>query len=74
LDKAGGYALQEFGETIIAAVSGSESNVIGLPLELLSRELGAFCGIAVPGKIPVEALTAFSASRHARQVAGTLYR
>lgn len=35
-DKAGGYALQERGEWIIASVEGSRSNVIGLPVEKLS--------------------------------------
>ena len=39
LDKAGGYAIQEHGEMIVAAVSGSYSNVVGLPLEPLRSEL-----------------------------------
>ncbi len=38
LDKAGGYALQERGDWIIERVIGSESNVIGLPLDRV-REL-----------------------------------
>ena len=33
LDKAGAYALQGAGRRFVAAVEGSESNVIGLPLE-----------------------------------------
>jgi septum formation protein len=33
LDKAGAYALQGEGRRLVAAVEGSESNVIGLPLE-----------------------------------------
>ena len=33
LDKAGAYALQGAGRRFIAAVEGSETNVIGLPLE-----------------------------------------
>ena len=33
LDKAGGYAIQEHGELIIAGQTGSFSNIIGLPLE-----------------------------------------
>jgi len=33
LDKAGGYAIQECGEKIVAGHSGSLSNIIGLPLE-----------------------------------------
>jgi septum formation protein len=43
LDKAGGYALQGAGGRFVAAVEGSRSNVIGLPLELvlpLLAELG----------------------------------
>lgn len=36
-DKAGSYALQEHGDMIIAAVSGSVSNVIGFPLRLFLR-------------------------------------
>ena len=34
-DKAGGYALQGIGGLFVAAVDGSSSNVIGLPLPLL---------------------------------------
>ncbi len=39
LDKAGGYAIQDHGELIVAEVSGSFSNVVGLPLEKLGEEL-----------------------------------
>jgi len=39
LDKAGAYAIQEHGELLVAEVSGSYSNVVGLPLERLSAEL-----------------------------------
>ncbi len=39
LDKAGAYAIQEHGERIVAHVSGSYSNVVGLPLERLRSEL-----------------------------------
>ncbi len=42
LDKAGGYAAQEHGSEIIASVSGSWTNVVGLPMETLSRQLEAF--------------------------------
>lgn len=35
LDKAGAYAAQEHGETIIARIEGSFSNVMGLPVERL---------------------------------------
>jgi len=43
LDKAGGYAIQEDRGELIARIDGSRSNVMGLPLELLRRELAAFC-------------------------------
>jgi len=39
LDKAGGYAIQEHGELIVSEISGSYSNVVGLPLERLAQEL-----------------------------------
>jgi septum formation protein len=39
LDKAGAYAIQESGEIIISEISGSYSNVVGLPVELLREEL-----------------------------------
>ena len=39
LDKAGGYAIQEYGERIVAEISGSYSNVVGLPVERVREEL-----------------------------------
>lgn len=39
LDKAGAYAIQEHGKMIVAGISGSYSNVVGLPLERLNLEL-----------------------------------
>ncbi len=39
LDKAGAYAAQEHGETIIARIEGSFSNVMGLPVERLRTVL-----------------------------------
>jgi len=39
LDKAGAYAIQEHGNMIIKSIKGSRSNVIGLPLERLGKEL-----------------------------------
>ena len=33
LDKAGGYAIQEHGELIVAGFRGSMTNIVGLPLE-----------------------------------------
>jgi septum formation protein len=42
LDKAGAYAVQEHGEKIIAEISGSHSNVMGLRVEQLLVELEAW--------------------------------
>ncbi len=39
LDKAGAYAIQEGGETIVSRVEGSLSNVVGLPLVSLEAML-----------------------------------
>lgn len=39
LDKAGAYALQADRGDLIARIEGSRTNVIGLPLELLRKEL-----------------------------------
>jgi septum formation protein len=41
LDKAGAYAAQEDDGVMIARVEGSFTNVIGLPMEALARELAA---------------------------------
>ena len=48
LDKAGSYAAQEHGEKIIASYEGSWTNVLGLPMERLTRVLAEQFGI-VPG-------------------------
>ncbi|MDD5140818.1 MAG: Maf family protein [Verrucomicrobiales bacterium] len=42
LDKAGAYAIQEHGEWLISEISGSYSNVVGLPMERLREELAAW--------------------------------
>jgi septum formation protein len=42
LDKAGAYAIQEHGELIVAKTEGSYSNVVGLPMERLRKELKSF--------------------------------
>ena len=39
LDKAGAYAIQESGDLIIAGIRGLYSNVVGLPIEEVVREL-----------------------------------
>jgi septum formation protein len=42
LDKAGAYAIQEHGDLIVSEISGSYSNVVGLPLERLRKELDSW--------------------------------
>jgi len=42
LDKAGAYAIQEEGDLIVEKISGSYTNVVGLPLERLAAELEAW--------------------------------
>jgi septum formation protein len=39
LDKAGAYAAQEHGEMIIAEIRGDFTNVVGLPMSRLLKEL-----------------------------------
>ena len=48
LDKAGAYAAQEHGELIIESISGSWTNVVGLPMEALGKVLSEEFGVA-PG-------------------------
>jgi septum formation protein len=45
LDKAGAYAIQEEGEQIIEKISGSYTNVVGLPLERLNAELRSWARV-----------------------------
>ncbi len=42
LDKAGAYAIQEEGDLIVEKISGSYTNVVGLPVERLVTELKAW--------------------------------
>jgi len=42
LDKAGGYGIQHQGEVLVEAISGSFTNVMGLPLERFEAEWAAF--------------------------------
>jgi septum formation protein len=39
LDKAGAYGIQEFGERIVAGISGSFENVMGLPVHKVIEAL-----------------------------------
>jgi len=41
-DKAGAYAIQENGDKFIERIDGSLTNVMGLPMELLQRQLKKF--------------------------------
>ena len=50
LDKAGGYAIQEHKQMIAKRVSGSVSNVVGLPVERLKEELNNLFGEKVEEK------------------------
>lgn len=42
LDKAGAYAIQEQGDDIVENISGSYTNVVGLPVERLREELASW--------------------------------
>ncbi|MEO6245453.1 MAG: Maf family protein [Opitutaceae bacterium] len=44
LDKAGGYAIQEHSDLIVAGYTGSLSNIVGLPLEL-TKQILTRCGL-----------------------------
>lgn len=45
LDKAGAYAIQEFGEVLVENIVGDRDNVIGLPTEMLRRMIDEFTRI-----------------------------
>jgi septum formation protein len=42
LDKAGAYAIQENGELLVSEISGSFTNVVGLPIEKVQCELSTW--------------------------------
>ncbi len=44
LDKAGGYAIQEHGELIVAHYRGSLTNIVGLPVET-TKQILTRCGL-----------------------------
>ncbi len=48
LDKAGAYAIQEHGDKIVENISGSFSNVVGLPTERLRAEFARWSAQALP--------------------------
>jgi len=48
--KAGGYAIQGAGSIFVERVSGSFSNVVGLPLEALLELLAVFGPLPAPGR------------------------
>jgi septum formation protein len=48
LDKAGGYGIQDQGDVLVEAISGSLTNVVGLPLERFEAEWAEFAASAVP--------------------------
>lgn len=41
-DKAGAYGIQDIGDRYVESISGSFTNVVGLPMELVTRLLGRF--------------------------------
>lgn len=47
LDKAGAYAIQEHGALIVEEISGSYSNVVGLPVEQLQKELSGWAELGL---------------------------
>jgi len=47
LDKAGAYAIQEHGDELVAAIRGSFTNVVGLPMEYVKKELARIPGLLV---------------------------
>lgn len=52
MDKAGAYGFQAGGRALVASVEGSESNVVGLPLERLAQELERLATGSQPGASP----------------------
>jgi septum formation protein len=69
LDKAGAYAIQEQADLIVDKFSGSYSNVVGLPLERLKRELKAWAGTGEPWNSILAVIA--EGSRHLRPGAGS---
>ncbi|OFZ53632.1 MAG: septum formation protein Maf [Bdellovibrionales bacterium RIFOXYC1_FULL_54_43] len=51
-DKAGAYAAQGLGMALIEGISGSYTNVVGLPMAQLLSDLDSIFGIALFGRSP----------------------
>jgi septum formation protein len=47
MDKAGAYGIQDRGAFLVRSITGSYSNVVGLPLNAVVQTL-LRCGLAVP--------------------------
>jgi septum formation protein len=65
LDKAGAYAIQEEGDLIVETISGSYTNVVGLPVERLRKELETWAvrpGFG-PHQVPTTLLTGQRSAR-----------
>src|SRR5438067_12036414 len=58
LDKAGAYAIQEDGDLIVESVSGSYTNVVGLPMERLRAELNSYGMVVEPWNAGFSAILA----------------
>jgi septum formation protein len=50
MDKAGGYAIQGLASRFITRITGSYTNVVGLPVALLCRMLKKAGVVPRPGK------------------------
>lgn len=50
MDKAGSYAVQEYGEMIILKVTGSYSNVVGFPMQSIRKKLESLGVACLPEK------------------------
>jgi septum formation protein len=56
--KAGSYAIQETGDRFVSVVEGSLTNVVGLPMEMLSDMIARFApGLAPPADSDEDALS-----------------
>jgi septum formation protein len=70
LDKAGAYAIQEEGDLIVEGISGSYTNVVGLPMERLRAELNSWGMIVEPWNAAFSAIVSTNNPRHVGQRPG----